>query len=87
MYIQPTQNWWKYRQTLSSTKSRLALQQPTSNHCTGGSNCLMTSHNSPYLSIQGNAQRLVRILKVARTIADLEGSEDLAPKHLSEAVQ
>jgi len=28
-----------------------------------------------------------RILKVARTIADLEGAEDLAPKHLSEAVQ
>jgi len=28
-----------------------------------------------------------RILKVARTIADLEGAEDLAPRHLSEAVQ
>jgi magnesium chelatase family protein len=28
-----------------------------------------------------------RILKVARTIADLEGAEDLDPKHLSEAVQ
>jgi magnesium chelatase family protein len=28
-----------------------------------------------------------RILKVARTIADLDCSEDLAPKHLSEAVQ
>ena len=28
-----------------------------------------------------------RILKVARTVADLEGSEDLEPKHLSEAVQ
>ena len=28
-----------------------------------------------------------RILKVARTIADLAGEEDLAPKHLSEAVQ
>jgi magnesium chelatase family protein len=28
-----------------------------------------------------------RILRVARTIADLEGSEDLEPKHLSEAVQ
>lgn len=28
-----------------------------------------------------------RIIKVARTIADLENSEDLAPKHLSEAVQ
>ncbi len=28
-----------------------------------------------------------RILKVARTIADLEAAEDLEPKHLSEAVQ
>ena len=28
-----------------------------------------------------------RILKVARTITDLEGAEDLESKHLSEAVQ
>jgi magnesium chelatase family protein len=28
-----------------------------------------------------------RILKVARTVADLDGTEDLEPKHLSEAVQ
>ncbi len=28
-----------------------------------------------------------RILKVARTIADLEGSEDVKVSHLSEAVQ
>ena len=28
-----------------------------------------------------------RILKVARTICDLDGAEDLEPKHLSEAVQ
>lgn len=28
-----------------------------------------------------------RILKVARTIADLSGEDDLSPKHLSEAVQ
>jgi magnesium chelatase family protein len=28
-----------------------------------------------------------RILKVARTVADLEGAEDLEAKHISEAVQ
>ena len=31
--------------------------------------------------------RVVRILKIARTVADIEGADDLAPKHLSEAVQ
>jgi magnesium chelatase family protein len=28
-----------------------------------------------------------RILKVARTIADLEGAKEIEPKHLSEAIQ
>ncbi|MBI2890958.1 MAG: YifB family Mg chelatase-like AAA ATPase [Nitrospirae bacterium] len=34
-----------------------------------------------------SARAYTRILKVARTIADLAGSEDLEPTHLSEAVQ
>jgi magnesium chelatase family protein len=32
-------------------------------------------------------RRVVRVIKVARTFADLDGTEDLEPKHLSEAVQ
>jgi magnesium chelatase family protein len=34
-----------------------------------------------------SARAYTRILKVARTIADLEGQEDILPAHLSEAIQ
>jgi magnesium chelatase family protein len=34
-----------------------------------------------------SARAYHRILKIARTIADLEGAPDLAPKHVSEAIQ
>lgn len=34
-----------------------------------------------------SARAYTRILKVARTIADLEGQEDIRPAHLSEAIQ
>jgi magnesium chelatase family protein len=34
-----------------------------------------------------SARAYARVLKVARTIADLEGQESIQPSHLSEAIQ
>ena len=34
-----------------------------------------------------SARAFHRVLKLARTIADLAGSEEIAPSHLAEAVQ
>ncbi|HRR89994.1 MAG TPA: YifB family Mg chelatase-like AAA ATPase, partial [Eubacteriales bacterium] len=40
-----------------------------------------------YQKLALSARGAARILKVARTIADLDGSADIAPKHIGEAVQ
>jgi magnesium chelatase family protein len=54
--------------------------------------CRLTSESSSYLeqameSLNFSARAHDRILKVARTLADLEGSADLATQHILEAIQ
>jgi len=49
----------------------------------GGSDMLETAMKSMGLS----ARSLDKILKIARTIADLDGSEKIEKKHIAEAVQ
>lgn len=38
------------------------------------------------VKLELSARAYDRILKVARTIADLDGAEDIAPRHMYEAV-
>ena len=47
----------------------------------------MRSSASAITRLALSARAYHRILKIARTIADLENAADLAPKHVSEAIQ
>lgn len=54
--------------------------------CALNSECTKLMH-SAYDRLGLSARSYDRILRVARTIADLAGSEDILPPHLSEAIQ
>jgi len=55
-------------------------------HCVLTSECEKIMENA-VTKLGFSARGYDRILKVARTIADLAGEANLSPKHLSEAVQ
>jgi magnesium chelatase family protein len=43
--------------------------------------------HSAMQQLQLSARAFHRVLKIARTIADLAGSDEIAPTHLAEAIQ
>ena len=54
--------------------------------------CVLTSDSetlleSAYRTFSLSARAMTRVLKVARTIADLDGARDIEQKHLAEAIQ
>jgi magnesium chelatase family protein len=55
-------------------------------HCVLTAECEKIMENA-VTKLGFSARGYDRILKVSRTIADLAGDDELAPKHLSEAVQ
>jgi len=55
-------------------------------YCNLSSECEKLMKNA-FSTLSMTARSYDRILRVARTIADLSGSEDIAPAHLAEAIQ
>jgi len=56
------------------------------NYCGLSSECEKLMRNA-FERLSMTARSYDRILRVARTIADLEGAERIAPPHLAEAIQ
>ena len=86
------------RRVIAARDRQLERFRDTEIHCNAMMNSAMLRHFAPldrdcselleramtHLSLSARAYD--RIIKVARTIADLEGAENIAPQHISEAI-
>jgi len=91
------------RERQATRFGRFGEQQTTKRHRPVYSNAQMSSQQvREFCELSSDAERLLeramqqqglsarahdRILKVARTVADLEGAQDIAVKHIAEAIQ
>jgi magnesium chelatase family protein len=68
-----------------SCNANIATRQ-LENFCSLSSDCELLMRNA-FSRLTMTARSYVRTLRVARTIADLESSDDILPNHLAEAIQ
>jgi magnesium chelatase family protein len=52
-----------------------------------GQSLMRTATRSEQLQLSARAFHRARSVKIARTIADLAGNDEIAPAHLAEAIQ
>lgn len=71
----------------SSTKSNAAMSTVQSEEFCRLDETSKALMEGAFNSLQLTARSYDRILRVARTIADLEGEENIGPEHLAEAIQ
>ena len=75
----------RYSDSLIHNNAQMTVQQ-TKKHCKLDKDGERLMQNA-FEKLQLSARARDRILKVARTIADLEGSENILSKHVAEAIQ
>ena len=75
----------RYSDTQIHNNAQMTVQQ-TKKHCKLDKDGERLMQNA-FEKLQLSARARDRILKVARTIADLEGSENILSKHVAEAIQ
>ena len=74
----------RFKNTKTFSNSKMSVPQ-TKKHCVLSKDCQNLMEHA-FTNLKLSARAHDRILKVARTIADLEGEENIQPQHIAEAI-